>query len=320
MGKVEAWECEDTKKLFRTVEEYRAHRRKVNAAKRREAALAAQKRADQETIGEIFKLTKMDDIGPLVVKHWDAIVRLSGRKTSFWQRGRLLALNLRKMSYGILSNSHSAPIGKPRNWGGHDDDAPTGYPGFDGRIDLCLTDSIDANILETVGICTGTGGGGGRCKVTEGCRYHLSYDVKIWSHDYRDLHRTLRQPLIVKAITLASAGHQGTISRNFSDFCKTLDELVKWKTDFDEKPLTPFDHLLDIEDRQEAEIARARHMFKGHYEALVYRRFRQRDQRSLPRAIPLGMYNNSFLFKSMDDPLMYLLRGDLTTEDRIIEI
>jgi hypothetical protein len=67
-----------------------------------------------------------------------------------------------------VSNSHSAPFGKPTNWGNKSTHVATGYPGWSGRIWVGISKSYPtngmhhnpSNPLRRIGIHTGTGGGG----------------------------------------------------------------------------------------------------------------------------------------------------------------
>lgn len=66
-----------------------------------------------------------------------------------------------------VSNSHDCPIGGVTNWGGRDENAPTGYPGWHGRI-WVLYDRVFrvggpehiSSALKQIRIHTGTGGYG----------------------------------------------------------------------------------------------------------------------------------------------------------------
>lgn len=62
-----------------------------------------------------------------------------------------------------VSNTHDAPYNGVTNWGHYKEDAPTGYPGWQGRISYKMTsiNTFASRVLENTGINTGTGGGGG---------------------------------------------------------------------------------------------------------------------------------------------------------------
>lgn len=86
----------------------------------------------------------------------------------------------------VVSNSHSAPVGKPTNWGGNVK-LPRGYEGFSGRITgtgkylkpvknpLSSSDFFGGTFAQGfTGINTGSGGGGAE----------FSYDVRLYLEDF----------------------------------------------------------------------------------------------------------------------------------------
>lgn len=91
---------------------------------------------------------------------------------------------------GDCSNSHSAPRGLPMNFGSRDTSGlPRNYPGiscnirFSGSIKSSQPYGCRAtDFMETIGICTGTGGGG-----PDGYRYSCI----IWAQHFPKLYRNL---------------------------------------------------------------------------------------------------------------------------------
>lgn len=91
-----------------------------------------------------------------------------------------------------LSNSHSAPIGKPTNWRG-EFNSPTGYPGYGGMVTFKVNyrdseqywkgEYVKMNGAPYVGIVgLNTGSGGGR----DSSNVHViyQYDVKLFLDDF----------------------------------------------------------------------------------------------------------------------------------------
>ena len=83
-----------------------------------------------------------------------------------------------------VSNSHSCPRGGVSNWS-RDEDKPTGYPGWSGRIEFQLSHDLGfgSDVIRNVGIHTGSGGG------TRDNRY--GYDVKFFASDWPALTTSL---------------------------------------------------------------------------------------------------------------------------------
>lgn len=83
-----------------------------------------------------------------------------------------------------VSNSHSAPRGKPTNWGRKDSNIPFGYSGWEGRIEYCISHQLpgvfSSDLLSSTGIHTGSGGSS--C----GNNYY-GYSVIFWDEDWTGL-------------------------------------------------------------------------------------------------------------------------------------
>lgn len=84
-----------------------------------------------------------------------------------------------------VSNSHSCPRGGVKCWSSHEakDGRPSGYPGWQGRIEFQLSHDLGfgSDVFRGVGIHTGTGGG-----ISEN-RY--GYDVKFFASDWPGLEK-----------------------------------------------------------------------------------------------------------------------------------
>jgi hypothetical protein len=188
MPKVQAWECPHTGKLFRLVDEkkYRTHLNRLSKQRSEERAI----REERNAFSQWFEESTAELNTPTKIGNWanDNFRRIF----KHCNRGRI---NKGAKLNGILlngkynpmcSNSHSSPKGKKSNWSGRDPDTPRGYPGVKGRIKIynstCpfSSDSFfnETRTLESIGIHTGTGGGGGEASV---------YDVTLWLDDWPGL-------------------------------------------------------------------------------------------------------------------------------------
>lgn len=96
-------------------------------------------------------------------------------------------IKIKKLSLrysNLVSNTHYAPIGKPKNWH-RSYDLPRGYPGWQGYImfeTTKQTECFSSHIFKTFRVNLGTGGGS-----TTSSRY----EVKIFLEDFPNLEKYL---------------------------------------------------------------------------------------------------------------------------------
>ena len=99
-----------------------------------------------------------------------------------------------------VSNTHECPVGGVTNWGGRTENAPTGYPGWHGRIWVLYDKEFGSNrsehsnsTLKQIRIHTGTGGYGAYNQTGGPWDYNLimphkwapySWDVRFFSDDW----------------------------------------------------------------------------------------------------------------------------------------
>lgn len=104
-----------------------------------------------------------------------------------------------------VSNSHSAPMHHPTNWCARNKQLPTHFPGWEGRGWVCYERKSKhhsywiSDVLEAVGFCTGTGGGGtydftNKFSAMRELRHKTftpdnmaSWDCRIWEDDWPGL-------------------------------------------------------------------------------------------------------------------------------------
>lgn len=178
---VTAWVCRFTGKTFLDREEFREHllrQRKQMTYSRCHQRIVREARAHASQISSIDELQSWLISGEFAL----AMARLRDPKATI----NLSSVTISNYHTGDVSNSHSAPFGKPTNWS-RKRDLPTSYPGiscrfsFQGRIKAdfpCSSWSMTDSLRE-IGIHTGTGGGGGNDT--------YSYDCTIWADAFPKL-------------------------------------------------------------------------------------------------------------------------------------
>jgi hypothetical protein len=188
MAQILVWECEQTGELFRTEEEYRKNVRKnVRKLKKQQALEERAKRArdaEIEALQPMYRRSTFRALEKWILDNSELIRRFGREHWAFGRDrpdGNLLKVHLSGMHWGHHSCSHSAPLGKPKNWGGTGDPNPRTYLGWRGKIELYFDGSSHRlnDSLSAVGVCTG-GGGGGNYKGG----YRTSYEVTLWDDDF----------------------------------------------------------------------------------------------------------------------------------------
>jgi len=186
------YQCPWTKKLFLTKKSYVSHLKTL-----REFRMHSRARANRERkLAEDFmNQSSFNDIVKWVELHSDFFYDRI-KKTTFSGGMRcaredfFIEISHLDLHWSdSLSNSHSAPRGKPQNWDRKAVDKngvpiPNGYPGWGGRIEFKVPKNaaFESRVFGTLGIHTGTGGGSGRDAYTI-----YGYDVKIFAEDWPDL-------------------------------------------------------------------------------------------------------------------------------------
>lgn len=123
------------------------------------------------TVGNVFELGEfIDNNMDLFIKN-PAVIK-DKNMSDF-----IVAIKIHSLEWDLMvSNSHSAPIGFPQNFG-NKPGIPKCYPGWRGRIDISYNDKINHNCflcdcLADTGINSGTGGAG-------------HYELKLFAHDFK---------------------------------------------------------------------------------------------------------------------------------------
>jgi uncharacterized C2H2 Zn-finger protein len=180
---VTAFQCPWTKKLWTSKKRYIQHLQKLRETRIHSRIVHNRlKKAqidlnNQNSFGDIiewiernswFFLAKAKQSNVWSKEKWPA-------PEDFWIR--ITYLDIRHSNN--VSNTHSAPKGKASNWGRRDPNLPTGYPGWEGRIEYQMSHSLpgfSSDLLRGTGIYTGSGGG------TSNNRY--GYSVIFWDEDW----------------------------------------------------------------------------------------------------------------------------------------
>lgn len=170
--KVEVYECQYCGKLHKDEGKYKKCVAKCEKTKLTKDEEVAQAKARQE-LSDYVRLNaeSIEDICKLTE---EVSKKIHGK--SFIRK---LILNVRYCEHA--SNSHSAPIGKERNWSGKEPGVPTGYPALRGTIKFIYNkDPGSGSSCGIRGLNTGSGGYAGS---TDGS-YNLEYGVTLWLDDF----------------------------------------------------------------------------------------------------------------------------------------
>jgi uncharacterized C2H2 Zn-finger protein len=173
-----AFRCPWTKKVFVNKRDYVAHLAKVREnrmrARIRHARFMTLKQHlhDQQHFKDIIQWLQL---------HPEFLWQHSPNRSvpmpqDFWLKITFLDVIWRDLA----SNSHSAPQGGVTNWHKYPD-KPLGYPGWVGRIEVQVSHGCDiSNMLDAVGIRTGSGGASKNC---------YGYEVTFFEADWPGLEK-----------------------------------------------------------------------------------------------------------------------------------
>jgi hypothetical protein len=187
--------CPHTGALFESDSKYKAHIAAINRKKRSDAA--HKKLVDEFKswlLNEKLSITDTDMVLPWVLKNQHALMdaansNLLGYRRwgdKFYPTDEIKTLKFDNITYSrMVSNSHSCPEGGVTYWCGRADGAPRGYPGFKFRFSATAYREKRYNgqypfsdLLDAIGIKTGSGGGGNE---------NWGYDGTLWLSDWPGL-------------------------------------------------------------------------------------------------------------------------------------
>jgi len=118
--------CPETGKKCRSRAE--AERSAAAAIKAKEDAVIAE---EQNKLAQESNLEKKDWIRLNATDVADIAKLIEEKAKEFWGIESIIDINV---TFGQVSNSHDAPIGKKTNWSGRNKDYPTSFLGWSGRI------------------------------------------------------------------------------------------------------------------------------------------------------------------------------------------
>lgn len=175
MPKVQAWQCPETGKLFAidARDRYVNHLRKIRQQRMLRRTRKKAEATFIERRNEFWRTTmSFEDIETFIVENAAEVFAQCSEFQRRDHKGHERPTPLvEQVSFGrmrwdeYVSNTHSAPVGKPTNWG-RKDGLPLGYPGWKGEIIIEYRprnnneNSFDSTGLARWGIHTGSGGGG----------------------------------------------------------------------------------------------------------------------------------------------------------------
>jgi uncharacterized C2H2 Zn-finger protein len=193
-----AFRCPWTKQVFGNKRDYVKH---LEHLRKTRIHAAIERKRRQTLLDDLRHQTSFEDIIRWIELHPDFIWRKISQSEPM-PKGFGVTITYLDISHrSHVSNSHSAPRGGVTNWGHRDVDRngqplPTGYPGWDGRIEYKITGDKSpvsywaSGLLKDLGINTGTGGG------MSGQLY--GYGVIFWDDDWpgMKMHRALTETIL----------------------------------------------------------------------------------------------------------------------------
>ena len=199
-----AYICPWTDKLFPTKRGYVSHLINLRATRMHSRArvIIKQNKMDdflgQPTINGLVNWVKINpdfffnrSQGPWY-QNESTKKRLNSIRDEFW----IKITNIDLTYSDSVSNSHSSPFSGVSNWGGRvimDDGtpAPTGYPGFAGRIEFSMSHDIGRGSDAFSGTGLNTGSGGGGRGINDTCNY--SFELSMYLDDFPNIKAAIDQ-------------------------------------------------------------------------------------------------------------------------------
>ena len=235
MVQIVAWKSEADGKIFEDKSKYQAHLRKLARHRLAQRKLQIAESVKDAAWAELYEREQsIDQWMQMVIDNqhlfwaeaaagdpydWQNVgKKLSrGKNAQVMPQPRVLKITHQLRWSDMVSNSHSCPVGGVTNWGNRDPDAPTGYPGWQGRMDwvyawprewdgVYLGSDLFGGFANHYGrsrVHTGTGGSGGtvfskkhNCYVTS-----CGYSVNVFAADWPGLTRHRDKQVMWKTLT-----------------------------------------------------------------------------------------------------------------------
>ena len=225
MTQILVWKCDQTGKLFEDKNKYKGHLSKLARERNTRRKLTVAEAVADQKWNELYECEQ-------TIEQWKLMVL--GNQDMFWAEAarsdpvdwkqvgkthkkvvcpvpRLLEFERFDVRWNTeVSNSHSCPHNGVQNWGGREQidgqPAPTGYPGWSGRVDWIVAWPREWDGVYLGGDLfrglhgfrsgrqrahTGTGGGGGmRYSEKHGCHVQsFGYDFRMYAADWPGMAR-----------------------------------------------------------------------------------------------------------------------------------
>lgn len=218
---ITAYKSETDGKIFEDKKKYQNHLRKLAKARRERRRIEVDMAARDSLWAELYELEQsIEEWRDMVIDKQDLFWSEAAHSDPYdWKtvgktyRGiacpvpRLLEFTEFNLSWSeSVSNSHSCPHNGKTNWGGRDEDAPRGYPGWHGRVEWIVSwpkewdgiylgsDLFRGSSAFNTGrqrAHTGTGGGGGM-RYSEKHKCHIQtfgYSFDLFAADWPGMAR-----------------------------------------------------------------------------------------------------------------------------------
>jgi hypothetical protein len=231
MSQITVWKCDQTGKLFEDKNKYKGHLSKLARERNTRRKLTVAEAVADQKWNELYECEQ-------TIEQWKLMVL--GNQDMFWAEAarsdpvdwkyvgkthgrskngvvcpvpRLLEFERFDVRWNPnVSNSHSCPHNGVQNWGGREQidgqPAPTGYPGWSGRVDWIVAWPKEWDGVYLGGDLfrglhgfrsgrqrahTGSGGGGGaRYSEKHGCYVQsFGYDFKLFAADWPGMARVV---------------------------------------------------------------------------------------------------------------------------------
>lgn len=189
---VDGYVCKWTKQSFTSKTKYIKHLKEVRYFQIRPKAYESKLAKLQEQIREMYSVA---DISAAIEKHAQMLFIKSAR-TRYNKLNHTIVNHATdfKMKIEInvkynecVSNSHSAPRGKPTNFNRRTD-KPQGYPGWNGYIRLCLNREFPgfmlSDVLSLFDLHTGSGG---YTRIDDNGWKVYHYELRMYEDDWPNL-------------------------------------------------------------------------------------------------------------------------------------
>lgn len=193
-----AYQCPWTNKLYANKKSYVAHLKDLRENRMHKRA----REIRHNRLGEnLWSQPTFEKIIEWIELHPEWFIKKSNRWN--WKENefeKILQIFSIKITYlemrwnDNVSNTHSCPHNGVTNWGGKNEDAPCGYPGWSGKIEYEISHQIPtfgSDLMKGSRIHIGSGGGNG---------LNYGYGVELFADDWPELYKNHKQEMVENAL------------------------------------------------------------------------------------------------------------------------